>query len=62
MFPGNPHRLQLPVENKMPSATVPYLPFPFFFFGGGGGGGGGGEAGESTATRRLGLVLSKTSI
>ena len=40
MFPGNPHRLQLPAENKMPSATVPYLPFPFFFSGGRGGGGG----------------------
>ena len=38
MFPGNPHRLQLPAENKMPSATVLYLPFPFFFREGGGGG------------------------
>ena len=41
MFPGNPHRLQLPAENKMPSATVPYHPFPFFFFGREGGRGGG---------------------
>ena len=36
MFPGNPHRLQLPAENKIPNATVPYLPFPFFFLGRGG--------------------------
>ena len=31
MFRGSPHRFQFPAENKMPSATVPYLLFHFFF-------------------------------
>ena len=50
MFRGSPHRLRLPAENKMPSATVPYLSYHFFFReGGGGGGGGGGEYGYTWA-------------
>ena len=56
MFRGSPHRFQFPAENKMPSATVPYLLFHFFF------GRKRGGPGESTATRGLGLVISETSI